>query len=154
MQHTTLPGFSVLVDGSQAILHYFSALYFLGEVAGSDVLAVEFVGHIQQTPVRHMPCPNKTPKTKPTHARTSLLPDFGLVQKALKHGLFWQRGQLGTIQRVGKPEHPCCQHANVPKVEVVDVGRVLPPIRKSPKLHKQCLPYMHIRPLVWDRDQT
>ena len=42
----------------------------------------------------------------------------------------------------------------LPKVEVVDVGRVLPPIRKSPKLHKQCLPYMHIRPLVWDRDQT
>ena len=35
-------------------------------------------------------------------------------------GLFWQRGQLGTIQRVGKPEHPCCQHVNVPNVEVVD----------------------------------
>ena len=56
-------------------------------------------------------------------------------------GLFWQRGQLGTIQRVGKPEHPCCQHANVPKVEVADVGRVLPPIQKSPKLHKQCIAY-------------
>ena len=57
---------------------------------------------------------------------------FRLVRMALKQGCF------GNVANQG-PEHPCCQHANVPKVEVVGVGRVLPPIRKSPKLHEQCL---------------